>query len=311
MPESAGGFTPAPAWRVADAVVIVGAALAAAAAIVSWYDRPALISTACAALGLALLARFHEPRDVAGLMVGATLGNATELACDAAGVWQHADRSILNVAPAYILLCYPILGLATPRLVEALAGGQRPRAEAEPPTARLALTLLVVFVALSMRFSREHAMQSLLSALCLALTMWRFHSRHDLIGASAGAGLALIWEVPATLAGAWSFPTPTVFGLIPAWLPVAYAVFFVTMGRLTAAATARAVVTPPRLRPGARPPGPTRHSPAPATAASLTGQTPDISRYPTGPAATHRPGQSRPPRSAPTGVDATVQAGTR
>ena len=220
--------------RVVDVVIIVGAAAAASAAIALWYDRSLTIVVTCAAILVALLMRYHEPRDLVGLVVGATVGNAVELACDATGIWQHADRAVLNLAPAYILLCYPILGLATPRMIDALEGGGRSRRELAGSVAPLAAGLLLLFVVLSMQFGRDASMQSLVCAVCLTLTLWRFHSRHDLITAFAGALIALAWEVPATIAGAWSFPTPQVFGLLPAWLPAAYAVFFVTMGRLTA-----------------------------------------------------------------------------
>lgn len=281
--------------RVGDVVIIVGAAVAASAAIALWYDRPLTIAVTCAAILVALLVRFHEPRDLVGLVVGATVGNAVELACDAAGIWQHADRAVLNLAPAYILLCYPILGLATPRLIDALAGAGRARRELAGSVAPLAAGLLLLFVVLSMQFGRDASMQSLVCAVCLALTLWRFHSRHDLITAFAGALIALAWEVPATIAGAWSFPTPQVFGLLPAWLPAAYAVFFVTMGRLTAVLAGRMtgllILRQDGLLPSQR-----RRTPAPAMAA-WPRQTRDTARSRVAPAALHTRVQNlrRPP----------------
>jgi hypothetical protein len=221
--------------RAADAVLIAGGALAATAGIVAWHNDPVLISALCAFVLAALWTRFHESRDAAGLLIGLTLGNAVELACDLAGVWRHADRTVLGIAPAYILICYPILGLAVPRLVDAMAGRERPTAE--KPDAIAAISLLLLLVSLSVRFHRDSLEQGVICLVLFAITLWRFHSRHDRITAVTGLGIGLVWEVPATLAGAWRFPVPHLFGLIPVWLPVAYAIFFVTIGRITAAAS--------------------------------------------------------------------------
>lgn len=228
--------------RAVDISVILGAAIAVTISIVAWHDRPYQISAACAVVLVSLWTRYHQRRDIAGVVSGATLGNAVELACDFAGVWRHADRSLFGVAPAYIFICYPILGLAIPRLIDAIAVGTRP---AHASTAALPATgMLGVFVALSMQFHDRSGLQSLITALMLAMTLVWFESRHDRVTAAAGLVIGLVWELPATLAGAWTFPRPQLFGLIPVWLPMAYAIFFVTMGRATACLAATTVSMP-------------------------------------------------------------------
>lgn len=219
--------------RIADIAVIITAAIMASAAIVWWHDRPVLITATCALILAGMLARFHDTRDFAGLIVGATAGNAIELASDAAGIWQHADRSVLGLAPLYILFCYPILGVAMPRLTDAIAGAPAGRSE-DRSSLFAAAALLLMFVIASTRYGLDHSAQSTVCAGALVLTMIRFHARHDVIAAVAGALVALVWELPATLSGAWTFPQPVLFGLVPLWLPAAYAVFFVTMGRISA-----------------------------------------------------------------------------
>lgn len=306
-----GTARPAVARRVVDLAIIAGAAATASTAIALWHDRPLTMVVTCAAVLVALLVRHHEPRDLVGLVVGATVGNAVELACDATGIWQHADRAVLGLAPAYILLCYPILGLATPRMADALAGTDRSRHEVIGPVAPIAAGLLLMFVVLSMQFGRDAGMQSLVCAVCLALTLWRFHSRHDLVTALAGAVIALAWEVPATIAGAWQFPKPQVFGLLPAWLPAAYAVFFVTVGRLTAALVGRLSATLRAPAPNTQPQAPTLHSQARATVAWLTPQTLDSSKSPAGPATARRRGQIRHRPSAQSAIAGTAPVQTR
>lgn len=221
-----------------NAALIAAAAAVASTIIVRWHASPLLAAVGMALVMIVLLIRFHETRDLVGLAIGATVGNVIELACDAAGIWQHADRSVLGLAPPYILLCYPILGLAMPRLIDAIAGEPRPEKCRDRDVVPIAFALLASFVALSLRFGRESLEQAVVCALLLSLTLWRFHSRRDITTAVVGAIVSLTWEIPATMAGAWSFPRPDAFNLIPAWLPAAYAVFFVTMGRITAALAA-------------------------------------------------------------------------
>ena len=235
-----------PERRSADLASIASAAVAAVIVICLWYDRPVASVAACAAILGLLLRRFNDPRDRVGLLVGAVVGNGIELACDAAGVWVHADRSVAGLAPPYILICYPILGLVLPRLIDAFAAGRTPRGHSAETWPHAALTL-AVFVTLSMRFGRDPLPQSIVCAAFVFVTFRLFHTRRDLAAAVGGAMLAMAWEIPATLAGAWRFPSPQLLGLIPFWLPAAYAVFFVTMDRIIAAwceARQRAMATP-------------------------------------------------------------------
>jgi hypothetical protein len=92
--------------------------------------------------------------------------------------------------------------------------------------------------ALSCWFTRNHE-ELIVSAVCLGLTLARFHSRHDLITATGGGMLGMVWELPCTHFGVWRFPHPQLLGLIPLWLPLAYAVFFITLSRITFAIAVR------------------------------------------------------------------------
>lgn len=209
------------------AALVLGGAIVASAVIVFWHSDRVVSTLAIAGVAAAIVATYHERRDLLGLALGATAGNAIELVCDLTGVWRHADRFILGLAPPYILICYPILGVAMPRLIDIFT----PPGKGEHRGA--AGLLLVLLVGLSMRFGTDFAAQSIVCAILLAATFWKFHTRRDWITAGVGSAVALIWEIPATLAGAWSFPRTPIIGLIPLWLPAAYAVFFVTMDRLS------------------------------------------------------------------------------
>jgi hypothetical protein len=177
--------------------------------------------------------RWHEPRDVAGLIVGAVFGNLTELLSALAGLWIHRTPQILGVAPVYIFLCYPLLGLTFPRLVDALAGRQRAAAEGGGAMLAQACILGAMLVSLPCLVAGQGTVQWLFCFTGFALILRQFHSRHDLLCSLVGTVLGLGWELPCTIAGTWFFPQPQLFGRLPLWLPFAYAGFFVTLGRMT------------------------------------------------------------------------------
>jgi len=213
-----------------DLVFALGSAAAGTAGLVLLFKEP-LPAVIFMVLLLALcVARWHTRADLAALAVGLTLGNATELLCDSRGLWIHFNRSVLGVAPAYILVCYAILWVCFPRLMDALLQRQR------PPVQGVATALLLWggHVGLAWVVGSQNTPLLLLSAAFLAVTLWRFHDAHDLGAAGFGALLGMVWEIPATLSGAWIYPEPQFLGLIPWWLPVAYGVFFVNLARVTA-----------------------------------------------------------------------------
>src|SRR5262249_50747606 len=107
----------------------LGGAMTATAGIVTLFRLPLAPLVLILILIPIFLARFSEWADLVGLVVGATFGNLTELLCDVAGVWEHATKPVLGVAPLYIFACYPLLGLATPRMIAAVMGCARPGAE--------------------------------------------------------------------------------------------------------------------------------------------------------------------------------------
>jgi hypothetical protein len=212
---------------------VLGSAAVATAGLVALYERPTMLCALLVLLVGVTLWRWHEPRDVAGLIVGAVFGNLTELLSGLAGLWIHRTPQILGVAPPYIFLCYPLLGLAFPRLVDALAGRQRPAAEGGGTTLAHACMLGAVLVSLACLAAGHATVQCVFCATGFALILRQFHSQHDLLGILTGTVLGLGWELPCTTAGAWVFPQPELFGRLPLWLLFAYAGFFVTLGRMT------------------------------------------------------------------------------
>jgi hypothetical protein len=226
-----------------DVAFVLGCALVATFAIVAWHDSA--LSMAVMLLVLAsLLARFHDRRDLVGLAVGATLGNLTELVCERGGVWVHASKPVLGTGPFYIWVCYPILGVAVPRLIDAVVGasdrlvpGSARGDSMEPRASRAeaggALVVWSAHTGASFFLGTRNIAELVVSVACLFALFTLARSSRDVATALVGALLGLVWEIPCTLSGAWSFPSPQVFGLVPAWLPFAYAVFFTCLGRIT------------------------------------------------------------------------------
>lgn len=221
--------------RLADALSTVAGASLATAAIVLLHPGSVVLCSLLSALCVLVLVRWHRPRELAGLLIGASIGNLTEVLCDLKGIWIHATSQLFGAVPLYILICYPILGIALPPLIDALLGYRRPCAEGELRVLPRALCFWLLHLGLSMLYGTENQRELIASALTLLLTLASFHSPHDLGFAGIGALLALVRELPCTLFGAWRFAAPQLGGVLPYWLPLAYAVFFINLGRMIAA----------------------------------------------------------------------------
>jgi len=211
----------------------LGGAATATTGLVLLFDRPVVLSLLLLVLALAMLLRWHRRSDIAGLFVGASIGNLTELLSDAAGIWEHPARPVLGVAPLYIFACYPLLGLALPRMTAGILKRERPQSEGT--TLRQASLIWALHLLLSCWFGLTNESEMIVCVACLTVTLARFHSAHDLTTAVAGGLLGMVWELPCTQFGVWRFPHPQILGLVPLWLPLAYSVFFVNLCRIIAA----------------------------------------------------------------------------
>jgi hypothetical protein len=204
-------------------------AVAATAGLAGWHTHPGWLTLFLAVLNGLAIWRWHSRGDWFAFALGATAGNATELAADAAGLWIHAERQVLGIAPPYILLCYPLLWMAAPRL---LAHPRFSFPRTTGPDAAYALTVWALHCAACCLGSGTGAWLMGTSVLAAAALAIRFHTAADLWFAACGGALGMLWEIPCTWSGAWRFPAPDLAGLIPAWLPVAYAVFFLSLNRV-------------------------------------------------------------------------------
>ena len=205
-------------------MLLIAVAAVATAGLALLYSRPWTLFAILAVLNAAVLIRWHSPADVVRWLIGATLGNAAELLCDLGGVWVHSTRQWLDAAPFNIFLCYPVLMLAVPRLLGS--------SEVDGRKGGAALGLFIAHIGLSAHQGGDNSTQSWVSGITLAACLMVFHRGRDFAAGLLGMGMGLVWEIPCTALGSWTFPNPQALGLIPYWLPFAYAVFFMTTLRI-------------------------------------------------------------------------------
>ena len=221
-------------WR--EITWTVGGALVATSAICAGHSRPWILFGALALELIVLARRGWGRRDAIRMTVGGVTGVITEAASEATGLWTHPHPQWFGMFPAYLLVCYLMLGFTVPRLVKALAGAERSSDEGS----RLDLLgSATVWVLVTVSCALAAGSNGLLLGACglsLALFLACFRSLHDGITVGLGVLLGLVWEIPCTLTGAWRFPQPELFGLIPFWLPLAYATYFGAVGRMSWAA---------------------------------------------------------------------------
>lgn len=231
---------PASSYTV-DLVVALGGAAMGTLGIVLLYKEPVALAVFMALLLAALLLRWHTKADLVGLLVGCTLGNLTEFLCDWKGIWVHHTRGIMDIAPVYILICYPVLWLTVPRLMDALVRRPRPVEDGHGNAPLWGLFFWGAHLGLSLVFGLDNTPQFIMCVTLLGFALWRFHGPHDVAAALFGGCLGLVWELPVTTTGGWVFPNAQLLGLIPFWLPFAYAVFFLGLCRVNAGLVRRFV----------------------------------------------------------------------
>ena len=69
-------------------------------------------------------------------------------------------------------------------------------------------------------YRQNSALLAILS-LCLAMVLWKWHGRSDLIGLIVIASLGSVAEVLFVRFGVWQYANPSCLG-VPIWFPIAF-----------------------------------------------------------------------------------------
>jgi uncharacterized membrane protein YoaT (DUF817 family) len=210
------------ATRLFDLAIVAVLVVYAVSAIVSCWQSPYLLVLLLLPAP-ALLALRLGPSALAMAVAGAVIGPLTEMACVSGGLWSYAETGGIPLIPPWLFVIWACFPTALWLIVRSLLGevpSSRPR------TLPLALAGIAIEIVLFLALS-ENTLQVIVAALLLAASAFRARpEKSTVILLAAGSILGPVCEAMPVAAGAWVYARQDLFGM-PAWLPLAYALFAV------------------------------------------------------------------------------------
>ncbi|HSD57476.1 MAG TPA: hypothetical protein VLB04_04775 [Methanotrichaceae archaeon] len=211
--------------RLLDLTVIIVLVAYAVAAIVLFWQRPYLLALVLIPAPAVLVLRLG-PIGLGIALAGAVLGPVTEIFCVAGGLWTYADTGGFPFIPPWLITIWACFPTALWLIVRSILGEI-------PPGRSGTLTLALAGIAVEIMifvFLGDRTPLVIAAALPLAVAiLLAWPEKSTLILMAAGSLLGPIAESLPIAIGAWSYAHPEILGM-PAWLPLAYAMFAALLG---------------------------------------------------------------------------------
>jgi hypothetical protein len=211
--------------RLLDLAIIVVLVAYAVTSILLFWRSPFLLALILIPAPAVLILRLG-PVGPGIALAGAVLGPITEIFCVAGGLWTYADTGGLPFIPPWLIIIWACFPTALWLIVRSILGeipAVRPRAL----TLALAGIAVEIMIFVSLGDRTPLAVAAALPLAGAVLLAWP--EKSTLILMAVGSLLGPIAESLPIAAGAWSYANPEIFGM-PAWLPLAYAMFAALLG---------------------------------------------------------------------------------
>ncbi len=211
--------------RLLDLAIIAVLVACAIASILIFWRSPYLLSLILLPIPTVLILRLG-PAGFGLAAAGAAIGPVTEIFCVAGGLWTYADTGGIPFVPPWIIVLWACFPTALWLIVRSTLGEVPPGQSGAVHLALAGIIIeIVIFIFLGDRTPLAIAVAlPLAGAIILARP-----NRSTLILMAAGGLLGPIVESPPIAAGAWFYAHPEILGM-PAWLPLAYAMFAAMIG---------------------------------------------------------------------------------
>ncbi len=211
--------------RLFDLAIIAVLVAYAIASILHFWRSPSILAVILLPAPAVLILRLG-PAGFGLAAAGAAVGPVTETLCVAGGLWTYTDTGGIPFVPPWIIVLWACFPTALWLIVRSVLGEIPPAQAGNLPMALAGIAIeILVFV-----FLGEKTPLAFAAALPLAATiLLAWPNRSTLILMAAGGLLGPIVESLPIAAGAWSYANPEIFGM-PAWLPLAYAMFAAMIG---------------------------------------------------------------------------------
>lgn len=211
--------------RLFDIAIIASLVAYAIASILQFWHNPYLLTLNLLPIPAILILRLG-PIGFGLAVAGAVIGPVTEIFCVAGGLWTYTDTGGIPFVPPWIVVLWACFPTALWLIVRSILGEIPPVQTGNLSMALIGIAIeILIFVFLGDRTPLAIAAAlPLVAAIILARP-----KRQTVILMATGGLLGPIVESMPIAAGAWSYANPEIFGM-PAWLPLAYAMFAAMIG---------------------------------------------------------------------------------
>ncbi len=225
MAESARSQKITQQFRILDLAIIIALVAYAVASIILFWHSPYLLALILLPAPAVLVLRLG----LIGLgiaLAGAALGPVTEVFCIVGGLWTYADTGGLPLIPPWLIVIWACFPTALWLIVRSILGTIP---AVRPGTLALALTGIAVEILIFVSLGERTPMAVAAALPLAAAVLMTWPKKSTLILMATGSLLGPGAESLPIAAGVWSYANPEVFGM-PAWLPLAYAMFAALVG---------------------------------------------------------------------------------
>jgi hypothetical protein len=223
-----------PQTRLLDMAIISVLVAYAIASIVTFWRSPYSLALILLLIPAVLIFRLG-PLGFGLAAAGAVIGPVTEVFCVAGGLWTYTDTGGFPFIPPWLIVIWAGFPTALWLIARSVLGDLP---AVRPGALRLALVgialEILIFVSLG-----DRTPLAVIAALPLAAAiLLTWPKRSTVILMAAGSLLGPVTESLPIASGAWSYANPEILGM-PAWLPLAYAMFAALVGYAAEAISSR------------------------------------------------------------------------
>ena len=209
--------------------------------IVFLWQHPFWSFFAAAALTIIAFQKWKSYEDRIFFFVCGIVGFAGEVVCIKYGAWTYSNPVLLGV-PLWEPLMWGFLGMTAHRIqqtVFSLEHKDRIRKLTHGTVRDIVydLSMMGIVIALVSSLWRNDQLLFIVLLLLGICNVLIFHHPRDLFFIFISPAMLLLFEPLAVSSGAWTYPSPVVFG-VPLWLFSAYFCFCLLFGRLGMTASA-------------------------------------------------------------------------
>jgi hypothetical protein len=220
--------------RLLDMAIIAALVTYAIASILLFWHSPYLLALALLPVPAVLILRLG-PAGFGLAAAGAVIGPVTEFFCIAGGLWTYADTGGLPFIPPWLIVIWTCFTMAMWLIVRSILG-ETPAVR--PGALRLALAGISIEILIFISLGDRTPLAVAASLPLAAAILLAWPKRSTVILMAAGSLLGPVTESLPIAAGAWSYANPEILGM-PAWLPLAYAMFAALVGYAAGAISSR------------------------------------------------------------------------